>query len=568
MKKYFLLFSFLITVSQFAHAQTYVVIPDANFRAELKALLPACFDANSKMDITCSGVLNLTDINVDGKNISSINGIEYFTKLQTLHCSDNNIRVIEGLPATLMNLIANNNKIETVVFPSDLVHIELDNNLIVHVPEFPATLEYFSINNNSVTTLPVFPVKLSRLFLGNNNLTTIPSFPEGMYDISCYNNRLTSLPDIPLSLSALFCGSNFLTSLPAIPEMTLVDGSKNCFTPEYINSVADRSLVSLKPNRADCNPVVQDIFVTISDVYFRAALKELFPSCFNSGDQMNIMCADITSATTLELPSANIIDITGIEHFSSLAHLNLNNNSISDLSNLPPNLNYLDCSVNALTTLSDLPDNIITLHCKQNVSLTAINNLPGKLEYLDCSDNIQLNALSDLPLHLETLLCDHCSLTALPALPNSLIHLDCSNNFLKEINTVTESNARVSAFAFSLPGKLESLHANNNCFETTPVNPNPTVLTTFDVSPNRTDCALTTGVAQAESGYPHMYPNPASDKIHVVVPAEATLVLYNATGKIVLQKTVLTGSEVDIHSLPAGMYYYTIGNESGKLVIK
>jgi len=569
MKKIFLIsvaFLFIIHVN----AQTYVVIPDANFRAAVKVLYPSCFNASDEMDITCADIINETDLDVSNKYISSIDGIQYFSSLNYFNCENNFITSLEGLPASLKNLIAGNNKIETILgFPVNMIHIEIDKNLIVNLPAFPDKLDFFSANYNKIKSLPAFPSTLQRLFVGYNNLTAMPTFPEGMYDIACNNNQLNSIPNIPVSLAALFCGSNFLKNLPAIPEMTMVSADKNCFTAEYINSIQFGPMVSLSPNRTDCNPISQENFVVIPDLGLKVALKELYPTCFNSNNEMNILCPDILNATKMDLISKGIEDLTGIEYFSSLEHLNLNNNFISELSNLPSSLTYLDCSTNTLTNLSNLPSGLIHLDCRYNFFLTSINNLPTELEYLNCNENSVLESLPDLPLDLETLSCNKCNLTALPSLPANLIYLDCSNNYLTAFPSVNNSNARVSSTTLTLPDNLEYLNASNNCFESAPVNPNPSVLIAFVVTPNRTDCKTATGVSTSQSSIlPNVYPNPATEKITIEVPAETSIRIFNSTGQLLIQKNIAKTEEVDVSSFVAGMYYYTIGDVSGKLIVK
>src|ERR1700752_5190724 len=96
MKRIYIFILFFIC-SNIGNAQTYVTIPDANFLNYLKANYPACMNDN-KMDIECSAIKNATSINVNGLSISNLSGIEYFTNLQTLVRSENQLTNLPQLP--------------------------------------------------------------------------------------------------------------------------------------------------------------------------------------------------------------------------------------------------------------------------------------------------------------------------------------------------------------------------------------------------------------------------------------------------------------------------------------
>ena len=63
--------------------------PDANFRAVVKT-----YDSNKDGYLSDSEISGVTNIVCEGKKITSLKGIEYFTALQGLWCANNNIKTV------------------------------------------------------------------------------------------------------------------------------------------------------------------------------------------------------------------------------------------------------------------------------------------------------------------------------------------------------------------------------------------------------------------------------------------------------------------------------------------
>ena len=65
-------------------------------------------------------------------------------------------------------------------------------------------------SNNKLTSLPDLPNALERLYCYNNKLKSLPDLPDTLEKLSCYNNKLTFLPDLPNTLKYLYCYNNEL----------------------------------------------------------------------------------------------------------------------------------------------------------------------------------------------------------------------------------------------------------------------------------------------------------------------------------------------------------------------
>ncbi len=65
-----------------------------------------------------------------------------------------------------------------------------------------------------------------------------------------------------------------------------------------------------------------------------------------------------------------------------------------------------------------------------------------------------------------------------------------------------------------------------------------------------------------------LFPNPATNKITVNTPLTEEFKLYNLSGELVLQQKVSGSQMVNIQTLKSGLYHYTLGIKSGKLLIE
>ena len=114
--------------------------------------------------------------------------------------------------------------------------------------------------------------------------------------------------------------------------------------------------------------------------------------------------------------------------------LSIAGNNLTNLPDLPPNLQELYCYENKLISLPKLPITLNKLSCANN-ELTDLPNLPQNLQGLFCNHN-KLVILPELPLTLEALFCHNNQLRVLPEIPHSIIPepprittlFQCNNN--------------------------------------------------------------------------------------------------------------------------------------------
>ena len=164
---------------------------------------------------------------------------------------------------------------------------------------------------------------------------------------------------------------------------------------------------------------------------------------------MNVVKLSFTNLKLSVLP-----DLTRFRH---LRVLYCSHNRLTNIDNLPDNLEFIFCSNNRITCINNLPFWLTGLFCNNN-KIRYIKELPPYLMRLFCSKN-RLTSLPELPFLFEVLMCHHNPLHSLPYLPYSIIRLCCEtlpeiypNRVLYTINII--NNFRSNYFTIKYGRKL------------------------------------------------------------------------------------------------------------------
>jgi uncharacterized repeat protein (TIGR01451 family) len=211
-KPFNLLFCLAFTV--FAQGQI-INFPDPNFKAKLlqpgtckdDSYSDLTLDANNNGEIEANEVTNVYFMDVSNTNISDLTGINYFTNLFRLNCSNNaltNITIDNAI--SIGSLIADHNLLTAVN---------------VHFGNFSNDWEpTVNLSYNQLTAFSISNVYLSGgLYLGHNQLSSLSinncmiGSLSGGFDVS-YNN----LSSIQFSGSNAINGGNFTNN-----QFTLLD---------------------------------------------------------------------------------------------------------------------------------------------------------------------------------------------------------------------------------------------------------------------------------------------------------------------------------------------------------
>ena len=314
--------------------------PDANFRYYLSTQFPKGY-------ITTSDVNATTSLNASSEYISSLQGLEYFTKLVNFACEENNLTSLPSLPSTLKTLRCGKNKLTSLPsMPSGLTFLDCYANQLTSLPTFTSSLQTLECEDNKLSgTVNLCNLSgLKTLKISNN-----PS----MTTLLCYNDALTSL-DITgcTGLTTLDCHNNQLTTLIVVDHRAL----------KTLNVSYNTGLTTL-----NC---------------YRNAITSLNISGCSALETLNCRYNNLTSLPSLP---------------STLTTLKCADNQLTSLPSLPSTLTTLDCSNNQLTSLPALPSGLKYLLCSF-CKLTALSvQRCNALTYLGIYGNqIKSNAMGAL----------------------------------------------------------------------------------------------------------------------------------------------------------------------------
>mgnify|MGYP004462736005 CR=1 FL=1 len=184
--------------------------PDTNFRAVVST-----FDKNGDGKLNEAEIAAVTEIDCSGKNISSLNGIEYFTALTALWCYDNQLTVLDvsgnprlellscyGNQLTALDLSSNTVLVKLWCFNNKLTTLNISSN---------SKLELLSCYDNQISELDVSSsTELMWLYCYRNRLTSLDvSNNAKLKSLNCYGNQLASLDlNNNLALANLMCDGN------------------------------------------------------------------------------------------------------------------------------------------------------------------------------------------------------------------------------------------------------------------------------------------------------------------------------------------------------------------------
>jgi len=172
------------------------------------------------------------------------------------------------------------------------------------------------------------------------------------------------------------------------------------------------------------------IYTYVPDNNFEIALINLgFDNSLND----TVLTAKIDTLTYLDVNYLNIADLTGIEAFTALTHLECVSNQLTslDVSN-NTNLTELSCQHNQLTSLD----------VSNNTALTYLNCSANQLTSLDVSNNTALTYLQ----------CGANKLTSLDVSNNTaLVELYCHSNKLIYLDVRNGNNTNMYSTYAALP---------------------------------------------------------------------------------------------------------------------
>jgi len=348
--------------------------------------------------VLTSRITGVTFLDISGNGIGQLDGLEAFTALEILNCSENNFtsfdfsQLLQLKELTMSNLtfpaldLSSNLNIEKLIYNNaNSTSLSLGNNTVIteldmgnnNISPFDftpyTTLEILDLSNNYNLFAPTFNtltnlkelnangVGLTGLDVSNNLLLEILTLDNasGFYLDLSTNTALTSLSARNSDLS----GINMRNGNNA--NITYFDAEGNGLTMNCIQ-VDDPNASYLSTWDVDSNVVfiLDCSLINIPDANFENYLEthDANGDAVNVGDPTSmgngiandnsVFTYRIATVTNLDISNLSIGQFAGIEYFIALEHLDCNGNGTGglDLSNAV-NLITLDCSGNEIVVL-------------------------------------------------------------------------------------------------------------------------------------------------------------------------------------------------------------------------
>ena len=406
------------------------------------ALTRFSLEGNTVSSIDVSSHSALTELYLGSNNFSSID-VSNNIALDRFYINDNQITSIDVSNNTLLKrLWLHNNLISTIDVTSNtaLELLYLEGNLLTSVDVSQnISLLNLAVGLNPITSLDVTNltviqnlttevtqisaldlsqnVELRQMWIADNpNLTSIDlSNNPLLWNLGVYNTPLESLD---LSNNAIT--SLYANDMPNLYRLDLTNGMNTSVT--YIDITNNPSLECISVDDAaystanwtevdptaafseDCNSVWT---VYTTDPNLDTAINAYLGVI--DTDMDGVMSYEEASnyTGTLDLSGSGIIDITGLEAFTSVTEINLSGNSITDISSL-------------------IFGNVVTLTRNDLQFKTVERRAFNSLQILNCSNN----NLKSLDVSIIT----------------TLTSLDCSNNQLEVFNVKNGNNTNFVNF--------------------------------------------------------------------------------------------------------------------------
>ena len=483
-------------------------------------------------DLNRDGSLNIEEaetviwISLSYSSIKSLQGIDVFTNLLYLDCSNNKLKSLDlrnNLALETLNCSYNKLKELNISNCSRIDWLDISyNKLNPEELSFNQGLSFLAcagLNLSDVDISPYYNLKHFRC--EDNNLTELDlTHNPNLWSLSCYGNRIRVLDVSSVeSLSLLLQSSDYERNGGYHYDHFIIighyeDGDLYCdpYTTIIAGDYVSKPVSNLRKFPDKEPEVTQELEdIPIDEQHFPdAAFRKVIKKFDNDPD--GILDEDeLIWIKTIGCSDMDIEDLTGIEFFPELTSLRCDRNPIKKLDvSKNKKLRSLECSECKLTALElsgnpDLEDlwcgfNLLTsldmsgnhklrdLFCNSNQLSSLILTDNPALIRLDCQDNPGLIAdLSGLS-EIRDLNCDGCGLKSLDVSRFSKLEsLHCVNNALQSIdlsglhclNWLCCHHNNLSNLDLSENPEVEYLLCRNNQFDTLDVSNCPVLCDTI-----------------------------------------------------------------------------------------
>ena len=211
----------LVPAGAWAESGGGISIDEVNFPDKIfRESYVATYDTDSSGDLSAEEIAAVTEIDCSTSKIASLKGIEFFTALEELDCSENLLAELDLSKNTaLVDLTCDANKIASLDLSNNqkLEELYCDGNPLGALDlSHNLKLSWLACSNNQLEELDVSGLSaLEYLFCDGNELSALDvSKNTQLLLLDCDGNQLTSL-DVSnnTALETLSCANNLLTVL-------------------------------------------------------------------------------------------------------------------------------------------------------------------------------------------------------------------------------------------------------------------------------------------------------------------------------------------------------------------
>jgi hypothetical protein len=372
--------------------------------------------------------------------------------------------------------------------------------------------------------------------INTNNDTEIQvseaeAFSGTIYVAQCNIKSLKGIEDF-INIGSLSCGDNQITSLDLSKNIALI--GLYCDNNQLVNLDLSKNIALTELSCSSNKLTTLDVSKNIELTDLRCAKNQLTVLDVSKNIALTTLHSYSNKLVTLDV-SKNIALTSLYCNSNKLVTLDVSKNiTLTDLWCDNNQFTNLDVSKNIMLTYLICDDNqLATLDISKNIALTGLDCGENKLTTLDISKNI---ALTDL-------YCDNNQLNILN-LKNGV------NNTLKELYAI--NNPQLKCIQVDDPIKIG-------------INWIKDAQATYSA-----DCNVSTNDNTATTPQFNLYPNPASQTLHIDWQGDATpiaITLYNSIGAAVKTQQLPQQGSINIADLPRGIYLCRINNANHQLQI-
>lgn len=559
------LFTIILFFSIYISQAQIVNIPNHNFKNTLINTL--CVDttgdgiADSTADFNNDGEIQVSEaeavlwLNVNDRNIRSLEGIQSFKNITFLDCGNNLLTELDLSQNTdLKEIRCQNNQISDLDFSqnSKLIIIYADNNDLVslNIKNGQNTMlaELDATNNSCLGCIRVDDVNYA------SNASNWYKDANTIYSEDCIISFLD-----PNFKNALLNHNSNVIDINRDGEIQYSEAAKTIGL-----SISNENISSMEEIEYFCN--LKYLYCAdnqIETLDFSRNTKLRYLQCQRNG----LTNLDVSNCLDLEelLCASNELATLDISQNYRLKILSFPSNQLTniDVSHIT-NLERLSCSRNNLTSVTTGSINVRSLTCDNNylTNIDVSQNLV--LNSFRCNNNLLTSLNISNNLYLEELIVSNNQILTLDVSPNNKLKgLDCGSNNLKYLNVSNGINWLWYKMHAKDNPNLYCIQVDDETASYYYCNPPNNGWCKDSWASYSDECIL--GIVDLETTNLQLFPNPTQNILYVNTGFPIDHIkIYTLQGQLISETKT---KQINVSSLSSGLYFASIIID-GKNIVK